>query len=116
MPVTAVFAGPVQTDTQDVKRVRFQMRQSQARVHQSQAQTIINASADALKFQTPDDNTDKMWSNADNTKFVAPVTGSYLLIAGAAFTAANPFNFYISVNGAGLGSGLPQVRAVRLRF
>lgn len=83
MPVTANFAGPVQTDQTN----RFRMLQSIARSHLGAVlgQKIPTGLNTALKFDTNDINTDGLWSGAANTRFTAQIAGNYLCNAGVAW-------------------------------
>ena len=98
MPVTANFAGPVQTDATN----RFRMLQSMARSHASGAQSIPNATDTVMVLDANDINTDGMWSGGANTKFTAAIGGKYIAIGGASFVSNATGVRYISVrkNGA----------------
>jgi len=99
MPVTANFAGPVQTDQTN----RFRMLQSMARSHQSAGQVIPTGVNTALKFDKNDVNTDGIWSGAANTRFTAQIAGKYLCNAGVAWPTTGPSvtqQLTVRVNGA----------------
>ena len=86
MPVTANFAGPVQTDAAN----RFRMFQSIARSHiGGPGQSIANGQNTALGFDTNDINTDGIWSGGSNTRFTAQIAGKYLILGGVEFVS-NP--------------------------
>lgn len=97
MPVTANFAGPVQTDATN----HFRMLQSMAIVSNSVAATAMSGNWTQIKnLNTGLVDTDGMWNGAVD-RVTAPIPGKYLVSATVTF-AANPAG---SVRAAHLGIG-----------
>lgn len=96
MPVTANFAGPVQTDAIN----RFRMLQSMARISQSSTNQSVPTGSDiAVTLDTSDFNTDSMWSGGNSTRLTAQIAGKYLFIGQITWGSAIATSVRIRKNG-----------------